>query len=207
MVVACSACSHQFEGGGYRDETCPACGALALPARACPRCTAPLGATRVAEYVFDECGRCGGVFIASATIERLVAGSAEEVLAKLRDRADAESPSGPRRCPTCQVPMAKRMASGGSGMIFDLCRSHGVFFDAGELHTFVAAARGEVERAERERLLRAQEQRDEGLDDHDASRANSAKDDGLLLLIDAFVDLLRGDEPEPQGRSRRPRRS
>lgn len=222
MVVACSACNHRFEGGGYRDETCPACGALAMPARACPHCTAPLGATRIAEHVFDECGRCGGVFIDSATIEHLVAGSADEVLAKLRERTDVAGSSGARRCPTCQRDMAKRMASGGSGVIIDVCKSHGVFFDAGELHRLVAVARREAERAAREGHLRPQPvaDRDQQLGDDEAPGSIAALAavglgalgygnalGGPFLLAKAFTNLLGGDDAEAAQRRRRTGRS
>jgi Zn-finger nucleic acid-binding protein len=157
MIIACGACNERFEAGSYRDQTCPKCGAIALATRACPHCTSPLGATKVEDHAFDECGRCGGVFIDQATIARVVADHADELLAQLRAVTDVEAVTAERKCPTCAVTMTKRMASGGSGAILDVCNSHGVFFDAGEVHTLIKFARQEAERSEREQRLQYQE--------------------------------------------------
>lgn len=108
---------------------------------------------RVGDVVVDTCDPCGGVYIDHGTIE--------QILRERPDRVDALLAALPRTetgvdtrsiatCPTCGLAMEKRMASGGSGVIMDVCKPHGVFFDPGELHRVVAFVQREArERAER----------------------------------------------------------
>jgi Zn-finger nucleic acid-binding protein len=148
LVKACPRClSRVLHGHNH----CPACGAgLALAAsdtsttdgdRRCPRCTAALHARRIGDIVIDECGGCLGVFLDHATIKQVTVDRA-------RTHADALLGALPRielnplpsagqkmylPCPICHVVMNRRLFAAGTGVIIDVCRSHGTFFDAGEL--------------------------------------------------------------------------
>jgi Zn-finger nucleic acid-binding protein len=67
-----------------------------------------------------------------------VGDTADPLLARL-ERASRTAPNRRRRgsfyrpCPTCGSLMPRRQYSHGSGVIIDLCKEHGVWFDADEL--------------------------------------------------------------------------
>jgi Zn-finger nucleic acid-binding protein len=128
---------------------CPACGVeLGLAAtehphddRACPRCTTALHARRAGDVVIDECHTCLGVFLDHAAIKRVVVdraqSRAEALLGSLpRVEVCAIPTAGQKmylKCPVCSAVMNRKLFATGSGVIIDVCRIHGTFFDAGEL--------------------------------------------------------------------------
>jgi Zn-finger nucleic acid-binding protein len=171
LVKACPRCvSRVFHGHKH----CPECGAEleiaatadTAAARPCPRCAAPLHARRVGDLVIDECGACLGVFLDHVAIKRVVVDRAQA-------RADALLGALPRRevqavpaagqkmylpCPVCGVVMNRRLFATGTGIIIDVCRAHGTFFDAGELPQVIEfVMNGGLERAERRDLDRMRE--------------------------------------------------
>ena len=148
LVKACPRClTRVFHGHKH----CPACGAeLAIAAiaadaahagRACPRCATPLHARRVDDLVIDECSGCLGVFLDQIAIKRVIVdraqSRAEALLGALpRVEVNALPAAGQKmylRCPVCQVVMNRRLFAAGTGIIIDVCLTHGTFFDAGEL--------------------------------------------------------------------------
>jgi len=148
LVKACPRClTRVFHGHKH----CPACGAAlaiaaiaadtAHAARACPRCDAVLHARRVDDLVIDECGGCLGVFLDHVAIKRVIVdraqSRAEALLGALpRVEVNALPAAGQKmylRCPVCQVVMNRRLFASGTGIIIDVCLTHGTFFDAGEL--------------------------------------------------------------------------
>ncbi|HEY0477972.1 MAG TPA: zf-TFIIB domain-containing protein, partial [Kofleriaceae bacterium] len=186
LVQACPRClSRVFHGHKH----CPECGAeLHLAAagephaqRPCPRCTAPLHARRVGDLVIDECAACLGVFLDHVAIKRVV-------IDRAQSRADALLGALPRGelkpipaagqkmylpCPVCHVVMNRRLFAAGTGVIIDVCRTHGTFFDAGELPLVIEfVMNGGLEKAERKELERMREAaRRELAEARDATRA------------------------------------
>ena len=64
------------------------------------------------------------------------------------------------KCPSCATMMNRKLFAAGAGVIVDVCRAHGTFFDAGELPQIIdfvmkggleAAQKKEIER-ERQKL-------------------------------------------------------
>lgn len=146
LIKACPRCtSRVFHGHKH----CPACGAeLGLPAaqpghadRGCPRCDTSLRARRVDDVVIDECEACLGVFLDHVAIKRIVVdraqSRAEALLGALpRTEVSAIPAAGQKmylKCPLCSAVMNRKLFAAGSGVIIDVCRTHGTFFDAGEL--------------------------------------------------------------------------
>ena len=41
------------------------------------------------------------------------------------------------KCPICKVVMNRKLVGAGSGVIVDVCRAHGTFFDVGELPVII----------------------------------------------------------------------
>ncbi len=132
----CGSCGDALDDVERRVESLP-----------CPRCAPQtLRAVRYRDLVGDECVRCGGIFLAASFLDRLV---------ERRDHAAGlrlALPERPRpalepvqyvRCPGCTQLMNRRQFGAISGVIVDTCRTHGVWFDGGELHAVLAfIARG-----------------------------------------------------------------
>jgi Zn-finger nucleic acid-binding protein len=173
MIFACAACKTRFEAAGYRDVQCQSCGAIAQQAsvRPCPRCELPLGTREVSDLVIDECSGCQGVFLDHVVVHRVIDeqdhSRAEALLAALP--RTAKPMTGGRmyiKCPTCTTVMNRKLFATGSGVIVDVCKAHGTFFDAGELTAIIefvrrggleiAAKKDAQRKAEREKQERAQ---------------------------------------------------
>jgi Zn-finger nucleic acid-binding protein len=175
-----------FAGSGH----CPNCGAaqgLAAqgdpelwPVRRCPRCVVPveLSPHWVADTLLDECQTCGGVWLEAEAFEKLLKDRDDQ--AKLEKLAvqnltiDGSAPlslpaQSVRRqireyipCPDCKQLMNRKNFADISGVIIDVCRPHGIWFDSGELGRIVKfvmdggllqARRREMEKAEVEASL------------------------------------------------------
>ncbi|HTR53331.1 MAG TPA: zf-TFIIB domain-containing protein [Kofleriaceae bacterium] len=166
---------------GYKH--CPSCGAeLDLAAAgdvqtelACPRCDRPLRARLVGDVVIDECASCLGLFLDHVAIRRVIEDRAQARATTLlgalpKQEITTRVPPGQRmyvKCPRCRDVMNRRLFAAGTGVVVDVCRAHGTFFDAGELPAIIAfvqagglaeAARKELA-SERDQLERARNQR------------------------------------------------
>lgn len=129
----CNACGRPLGGegshGGSRTDL------------RCPRCDAALSARRYGDVDTDECDACGGLFVEAMTMERVV--SSKDAPSNLR-LALPERPFRHEqvvryvRCPSCRTTMNRRTFGRISGIIVDVCRQHGVWFDAGELSAVLA---------------------------------------------------------------------
>jgi Zn-finger nucleic acid-binding protein len=152
---------------------CPHCGARAdrapredaapLP---CPHCRAELSAVRVGQTAVRECGACGGLWLDNAAFDALCA-DRERQASVLAFRAAAAAPAPAetrvryRPCPQCGTLMHRVNFQRVSGVIVDVCRQHGTWFDADELRRIVQFIQGgglEVAR-DRERMRLEEERR------------------------------------------------
>ncbi len=197
-VLRCGACGGHVEPGATRCRFCQAtvsttrCGAClgwnlgsakhcgwcgdALASRPagkssfpCPRCSSEvMRSARFRELEADECDRCGGLFLASAMLDRLV--SQRDHAARLH----LALPVRPRHvesvvrylaCPVCQKGMNRKQFGRVSGVVVDACKDHGVWFDGGELQAVLDfVSRGGLERARQKDLddLRAERRKLDG---------------------------------------------
>jgi Zn-finger nucleic acid-binding protein len=171
LVKACPRClSRVFHGHKH----CPGCGAeLGLAAtehthedRACPRCVTPLHARRAADVVIDECNTCLGVFLDHVAIQRLIVDRAQSraealvgVLARVEVHAlPAAGQKMYLKCPICGAVMNRKLFAAGSGVIIDVCRAHGTFFDAGELPLVISfVMNGGLDKAQKQEIERMRE--------------------------------------------------
>jgi Zn-finger nucleic acid-binding protein len=157
-VVACPKCFGRVFPGA---EHCAHCGVELLagaradpaliPVRACPRCEvrAELAPRLVADTLLDECHRCGGVWVESKVFESLVKNSDQQARLEAAavpeitlDERRAAPPLSPRAsrsqreyipCPDCRQLMNRKNFSNISGVLVDICKPHGIWFDTGEL--------------------------------------------------------------------------
>ena len=181
LLKACPRClSRVFHGHKH----CPECGAAldvaavreVNPDLPCPRCTTPLRGRLVGDVLIDECGKCYGLFLDHVAIKRIVTdraqARAEALLGSLpRGEVHAVPPGGRMyvKCPSCKNMMNRRLFAAGSGVIVDVCRSHGTFFDAGELPVIIDfVMQGGLEAAEKKEIERL---RDEARRERDAARS------------------------------------
>jgi Zn-finger nucleic acid-binding protein len=146
--------------GERLDWTCPECGDQQnLSSR-------PLGREQIS---VAECQKCAGLWIGA------------ESFAELRDRVARDASRlkslqiGPPRpaqqekiqqrqpyrpCPRCKKLMNRRQYARGSGVVIDICRDHGLWFDAHELSTVLDwISRGGTADDAAERLAQEQQER------------------------------------------------
>jgi Zn-finger nucleic acid-binding protein len=203
-TVSCPGCFAQmFDGSAF----CPHCGARSARADAqlssttCPACRAAMVRVRIGGLALLECASCDGVWVDAGDFERICADQAAQ--AAVLHRWDTHTPGSPaarvryRPCPACGKLMNRINFGRISGTVIDVCRGHGTFLDAGELHDIVTFIRdGGLDRArerekreleeERRRLTTLQAQIDS------ASRASSDWEHRSTSLLD-IRRLLNGD--------------
>jgi Zn-finger nucleic acid-binding protein len=110
---------------------------------ACPDCNRQLLAFKGEGGVLHDCGRCGGQFVDHALLEALLAGRERYGQAaphKPPRHNPLDSPVRYVRCPACLEIMTRKNFGRVSGIIVDVCRQHGMWFDVGELPRVLAFA-------------------------------------------------------------------
>ena len=144
-TVSCPSCfARIFEGAAF----CPACGTRRArtdtdaSSTRCPSCQDPLRGVAVGSTRMQECHTCDGIWIEAGVFEALCA-SREAQAAVLhrfsgRQPVPADARVRYRRCPACGTIMNRVNFGRLSGTVVDVCRGHGTFLDAGELHAIVA---------------------------------------------------------------------
>lgn len=147
-TMACPSCfAAMFAGMRF----CPSCGAEAArnvvddhPSVSCPGCGAATHAVKLGATVVDECPECDGAWLDATTFRSLCA-DRERRAALLEVPPPAETPqttplNDPVRyvpCPVCRTLMDRVNFARVSGVIIDVCKSHGVWFGRGELHRVI----------------------------------------------------------------------
>ncbi len=145
----------------------------------CPRCKVRLDLLQIAEISVRECARCDGLWADVGTFERLCAEREERsaVLGFIGSREPKAPPAAKISyvpCPDCGQLMNRSNFARASGVIIDICKAHGVWFDAGELPRIIefiqkggmdAARQKEKFELEEQRKRLREEQRKYGLED------------------------------------------
>ena len=172
-TVACSSCfGMMFRGSKH----CPRCGAPAgqravadLPARKCPRCVIEMHSLVLGATAIRECERCLGLWVDVPAFEKICAdreqqaavlGAASPAPTKLVQ--DAEKVRYVP-CPECQQLMNRINFARCSGVVVDVCKGHGSWFDREELSRIVEFIRGGGLDAARSREKAALEEERRGL--------------------------------------------
>src|SRR5262249_50038432 len=202
-TVSCPACfALMFEGSVY----CPACGPRRARASGaavqapCPACRAVMHDVRLADTALLECEGCHGMWIDAATFEHICA-SREAQAAVLHqwpptDRGAASVEVHYRKCVACRKIMNRLNFGRLSGTIVDVCRGHGTYLDAGELHRIVRFIEGGgLDRARQHQIeeLREEERRLRLAQSARESASGDWRDSGSLShpVIAALLDQLR----------------
>ena len=165
-------CAHCAARAPVGAEWCPSCGErlgqqhlapLAESAR-CPACSGELRQRDVGAHQLTECAGCGGLWVASSTLDELCRAAERTGIAQASALAPRPLPAvrEPERvvyraCPACSEPMSRRNWGVSSGVVVDVCPTHGIWLDAHELERVLAWVRaGGPERERQRRVERAQ---------------------------------------------------
>jgi Zn-finger nucleic acid-binding protein len=141
--MACSSClGLMFVGSQF----CGHCGAKVVPAEIqagermgdCPRCRKPLEMLKVGPTTLRECQKCGGMWSDVSTFEQLCSTREKQaaVLGYIGERVRNAEPLAKISyvpCPDCKQLMNRSNFGRASGIIIDICKKHGVWFDTEEL--------------------------------------------------------------------------
>jgi Zn-finger nucleic acid-binding protein len=127
----------------------------------CPRCKCLLDPVELEGTPLDECGSCGGVFVEGWVLDRIV--EARELRLSLALSLPVREVVLERvvrylPCPKCAVQMNRKIFGRSSGVVVDVCKQHGMWFDAGELAAVLEFIEGGG--LERVRLREEQERKE-----------------------------------------------
>jgi len=158
----------------FGSKHCPHCGAAAAGVSAaeleilkCPRCRRDMASIELGAEALRECETCGGLWLEVAAFAKICA-SREEQSAVLggASPAPAHQVSGEDKiqyvpCPQCSQLMNRINFARCSGVIVDVCKGHGTWFDRDELSQIIQFIRDgglEISRQKEKNEIEAQRQ-------------------------------------------------
>ena len=210
-TMACPAClGLMFLGSRH----CPNCGIKAVQSEIkdaenlgdCPRCKVKLNLLQINKINLRECRRCEGWWADVETFENVCA-ERESQAAVLNlistQRRHAENKIAVKvsyvPCPDCEQLMNRSNFARSSGVIIDLCKQHGVWFDREELPKIIEFVRkGGLDHARQKEKLQIedeksrirQERRQLALEQNDVAASASSWESGSSLGVREFVRFL-----------------
>ena len=173
-TIACASCfGMMFLGSKH----CPRCGAAAttpktgdLAERKCPHCRQPLRSVVIGTTSVEECESCLGLWVDVNSFEKICADREQQAAvlgaASPAPRSPITEPIKVRyfHCPECGQLMNRINFARCSGVIVDICKGHGTWFDRDELSRIIefiraggldeARAKEKAQIEEARRLLR-----------------------------------------------------
>ncbi len=127
----------------------------------CPLCHDALAEFRDGPGALFDCSLCGGQFVEHALLHDLLARHEHPSVGEDHDRHALRPHARTTAyipCPACSALMNRKNFGLSSGIVVDVCKKHGTWFDLGELPRVLAfAASGGMEHA-RKRAAEAQAQ-------------------------------------------------
>jgi Zn-finger nucleic acid-binding protein len=144
----CTRCGTLYGSHAGRCSRCPPPATDEKGGR-CPRCTGLLDPVPMGTIVADRCGACGGHWFDGDEVEHAIDLTTKGIT---RDEARAMRGALPEwkqpveeirylACVRCGERMSRRMVAARVGVIVDICRPHGVWFDGGEFEHFASVAK------------------------------------------------------------------
>ncbi len=145
-TVACPSCfAMMFLGSKH----CPRCGAAAAvpeftesAPRKCPRCKQLMASVNIGTTRMLECEKCFGLWLDVPSFEKVCA-DREQQSAVLGMAVQAPGKATPENkvnyvpCPECSQLMNRMNFARCSGVIVDICKNHGTWFDRDELSRII----------------------------------------------------------------------
>jgi Zn-finger nucleic acid-binding protein len=134
----------------FGSKHCPRCGAAADRHEGvnesdwkCPRCQVEMQSVVIGQESVLECGICFGLWLDVPSFEKICADREQQaaVLGTASHATEANVKTGSRvqyvPCPECSKLMNRINFAHCSGVILDLCKKHGIWFDRDELNRIV----------------------------------------------------------------------
>lgn len=203
-TVACASCfGMMFIGSKH----CPRCGAAAtmpqagsLAERKCPHCRKLMPSVVIGTTSVRECEQCLGLWIDIRSFEKICAEREQQAAvlgAALPAREGAMNETWEVRyvpCPECGQLMNRINFARCSGVIVDVCKRHGSWFDREELRRiveFIRAGGLDVSRAKEKGELeeKRQQLRKEQLSNSRVAVTEISESGAVLATWDQVVDL------------------
>jgi Zn-finger nucleic acid-binding protein len=191
---------------------CPHCGAAAATAAAstlaglkCPRCKVEMSSISLGGEAMRECEHCSGLWLDVVAFERIctsreqqssVLGVASTVPGHAVDLSAEPIKVSYIPCPQCGQLMNRMNFAHCSGVVVDVCRGHGTWFDRDELRQiveFIRAGGLELARQKEKRVIQLEREELER-DRFVTTRVmigGSSSDDERIGGISAAGSLLR----------------
>lgn len=213
-MVACPSCFGMMFLG---DRHCPRCGALPAreeidteEVRQCPRCHVEMATVALSAAKMRECARCGGLWVSASAFERICADREQQsavlsAASPLSAKASDHLEPGKVRyvpCPECGQLMNRVNFAHCSGVVIDICKGHGTWFDRDELSEIVefihsggleaARAKEKQQLAEERRLLRQEQLANKARTDGPHILMNDGEAHGIPSASDLLKKLLLG---------------
>jgi Zn-finger nucleic acid-binding protein len=157
-----------FDGAAY----CPACGARRARTEGgdrkarCSACFGLMHDVQIGDTGVMECVKCHSLWVDTATFEHICADrDAQTAVLGLYGTPPAANAAAAevryRRCVACGTMMNRINFGRVSGTVIDVCKGHGVFLDAGELHQIVVFLQsGGLDRARQRQIEDLKEEQD-----------------------------------------------
>lgn len=194
-TVSCPKCFNlMFDGAMY----CPSCGAKRARTEGgtrtgrCSACRGTMREVQIGDASLLECERCHAMWVDPETFEAICA-SSETQARVLQQWPDRPKPVTAvevryRPCVACGKMMNRMNFGKLSGVVVDVCRGHGTFFDAGELHQIVEFIKnGGLDRMRQRQLddMKEEEDRLRALANRPESVASSS-DSTVAIRFDSW---------------------
>jgi Zn-finger nucleic acid-binding protein len=174
---------------------CPHCGAKAerhvdeSATLTCPGCKGAMQRVTVGHTPLFECTGCASTWLDASTFTKLCLDREEHgaIAAMVGPGVEAKKPAaGPVRylpCPTCQRFMNRQNFAKRSGVIIDVCKNHGTWFEAHELQACMAF----IDSGGLEKMRAAEAEKRREQDRADAARAAGAAGASPLVTASGHV--------------------
>ncbi len=207
-TMSCPTCFGAiFQGTKF----CALCGSKATVSRIdstkklgdCPRCKKKLRLMEVEDIAVSECERCDGVWSNVETFEVICANNEKQaaVLAKIDKVSGNVKPKKIQYvpCPECKELMNRNNFARSSGVIVDICKNHGIWFDAEELPRIIAfirkggldyARQKEKARLDLEKSRLRQEKFSYAVDRYKNEKESGFPQSNTTLAIKEFINFL-----------------
>ena len=204
-TVACPKC---FAMVPFGESHCGHCGTQTSretqgPAGPCPECKEPLERTMLGGVAVEQCLACGGLWMARPSFEHLC-GDRETRAALVgylppADLAGRSEAVRYRPCPACRQFMNRTNYGRISGVVVDVCKADGVWFDRDELRRVLEFIQAGGMEKSRDRQIRDLKEAERQLahaarQEHPAMAPMSAQSSGGIGfdLAEVAVEIVLG---------------